>query len=107
MINGKFAAAGTVKFLAGVSEERVREIVLALKPDWERKFPGTWVDSHTRGAGGDGSFLYAFTRLSDGSWDEGYGIAVVQSLRDYLGIDPHNRPVGVHNWTICGDAEAV
>ena len=107
MFNGKFATAGTIKFLAGISEDRAKEIVLALKPDWERKFPGTWVDSHIRGAGDDGSFLYAFTRLSDGCWDEGYGKAILQSLRDYLGVDDHNRPVGVRNWTISSAVETV
>lgn len=107
MIDGKFAVAGTIKFFGGVSEERIREIVHALKPDWERRFPGTWLDSHTRPAGDDGSYLYAYTRVSDGSWDEGYGKAIMQSLRDHLGVDDYNRPIGVQNWNLGGSIKTV
>lgn len=107
MIDEMFATAGTIKFFAGVSEDKIKEIVQTLKPDWELRFPGKWVDSHIRSAGDDDSFLYAFTRVSDGTWDEGYGDAIMESLRDHLGVGDHNRPVGVQRWTISGDIEPV
>lgn len=105
--NGKFAIGGFIKFFPEVTKDQIQVTIMCLKPKWERKFPGRWISPHIRTAGDDGSYLFAFIRESDGTWDGGFGGEIIEDLRRYLGRDEKGRPAGVHQWNIGGNIDMV
>jgi hypothetical protein len=105
LLNRDHCVAGTVKFDASVSVEKLAGFISEMKS----RTPERWVDLHIRGVGGDGTHYIAFHYiLSDGE-KKTHKKAVnslLQYLRDQLGTRPKQGkkadpvPQGVMGWSI-------
>ncbi len=97
--------AGTIKFLATVSVERLSGFI----SDMKQENPDRWVDLHIRSAGDDGMNYIAFHYILPDGRKKTHTKAVnrlLQYLRDQLGTRPETHghedpvPVGVKGWSI-------
>ncbi len=105
LLNNDHRVAGTVKFDASVSIEKLADFVSEMKS----RTPERWVDLHIRGAGGDGTHYIAFHYLLPDGEKKTHTKAVnslLQYLRDQLGTRPKQGkkadpvPQGVMGWSI-------
>ncbi len=105
LLNNDHRAAGTVKFDASVSIEKLADFITEMKS----KTPERWADLHIRGAGDDGTHYIAFHYILPDGERKTHTKAVngfLQYLRDQLGTRPKQGkkadpvPRGVMGWSI-------
>lgn len=105
LLNHDHRVAGTVKFNASVSVEKLADFVSVMKSHT----PERWVDLHIRGAGDDGAHYIAFHYILKDGEKKTHKKAVnslLQYLRDQLGTSPRKGkksdsvPQGVVGWSI-------